>query len=153
MHAASIQSALDQLFDQALIFHGFTDYVRDYELVVYEKTAVRPPRLLRCVFKYCVEARVGTPGPEFWKVSLADHLLQFPHEPTQGFVWGVKYQELYPGGRVNAESDLARRWSEAVGVEFHEVLIETNCQKITLVASDAEVTEVNEGYAPFTATL
>jgi hypothetical protein len=30
-----IQAAFDDVFDQALIFHGFADYLRDYGLFVY----------------------------------------------------------------------------------------------------------------------
>jgi len=29
--SSEIQAAFDDVFDQAIIFHGFADYMRDYE--------------------------------------------------------------------------------------------------------------------------
>jgi hypothetical protein len=28
--AVTMQAALDEVFDQAVVYHGFTDYMRDY---------------------------------------------------------------------------------------------------------------------------
>ena len=66
-----------------------------------------------------------------------------------GYVWGVKDQRLYPGGRVVSPSKRARNWADAVSIEFHHVRFETNAHKIDLVFSDLAVTEVSFGYAPF----
>jgi hypothetical protein len=35
MDAAVLEQALDEIFDQALVYHAFTDYTRDYEVIVY----------------------------------------------------------------------------------------------------------------------
>jgi hypothetical protein len=32
MDNAAVQVLLDNIFDQAMVYHGFTDYMRDYEL-------------------------------------------------------------------------------------------------------------------------
>jgi hypothetical protein len=32
---AKIQAAFDDAFDQAIIFHGFADYMRDYEVGLF----------------------------------------------------------------------------------------------------------------------
>jgi len=32
---AGIQAAFDEVFDQAIVFHGFADYLRDYDVFVY----------------------------------------------------------------------------------------------------------------------
>jgi hypothetical protein len=39
MDRDAIQRAFDDVFDQALIFHGYTDYMRDYELITYATAA------------------------------------------------------------------------------------------------------------------
>jgi hypothetical protein len=39
---ADLDSVLAQLFDRELLFHGFTPYMRDYELVVYESADPNP---------------------------------------------------------------------------------------------------------------
>jgi hypothetical protein len=38
-----------------------------------------------------------------------------------------------------------RRWANALGMDFHEVRIETNAQ----LFSDLQVSEIPVGYAPF----
>ena len=43
---AEIQTAFDDVLDQAILFHGFADYMRDYELFIYAtadpRTGIRP---------------------------------------------------------------------------------------------------------------
>jgi hypothetical protein len=34
MDAIEMRDAFDGVFDQAVLFHGFTDYMRDYEMVI-----------------------------------------------------------------------------------------------------------------------
>jgi hypothetical protein len=68
--------------------------------------------------------------------------------------WGIpgrgsKWQNIYPGGTVVADSERAGRWAAALGVDFHEVRLELNAHDLTLVFSDLEITEVAPGYAPF----
>jgi hypothetical protein len=46
---------------------------------------------------------------------------------------------------------VTRRWWEALGIDLHEVRIETDVHRLTLVFSDLRVSEVPTGYAPFTA--
>jgi hypothetical protein len=51
--------------------------------------------------------------------------------------------------KIVPESEAAGRWAEAVGLEFHEVHIETNAHDLTLVFSDVQVSALSPGYAPF----
>lgn len=60
----------------------------------------------------------------------------------------VKWHAMYPGAKLLPPSDAARRWSHALGIDFHDVLIETNAHRLTLLFSDLQVTEVPAGYAP-----
>ena len=59
---------------------------------------------------------------------------------------------LYPGARLVTDSARTGPWSQALGLDFHEVIVETNGHNLTLVFSDLEVSEVNEGYSPFTVS-
>ena len=154
MNAEEIDAALQEVFDQAIVFHAYTDYMRDYEILTFAVADPRtgiPPAYDRYLFKICVEVEIGTAvSVETWRRSLDDRLID--HETADqldGYVWGVKWQCLYPGGRVVPDSERARRWSEALGIPFHEVRIETNCHDINLVFSDLDVTKVEPGYAPF----
>jgi len=66
-----------------------------------------------------------------------------------GYVWGVKWQMLYPGMKLVPDSFDARRWSQEPGIPFHEVAIETNAHNISLIFSDLTVDTVSTGHAPF----
>lgn len=154
MEAGDIQNLLDEVFDQALVHHGFVDYMRDYELIVYcsadPRTGVAPSHE-RLLFTNCVLAEVGTAlSPDIWSRSLDDRLIDASiamdaHE----YVWGAKWQALYPGARIIEPSETARQWSEALGSEFHEVQVETNAHRLTLVFSELKTSPVGAGYTPF----
>lgn len=156
MDVAELERLLDEAFDHAVVYHGYTDYMRDYEVIVYmtadPRTGIEPAHR-RYLFRYCVEARCeSSVPPETWRASLDDRLID--HEAgadLDGYVWGVKWHCLYPGASILPESEAARRWSGATGLDFHEVHIETNAHRLTLIFSDLRVSEVPMGYAPFTA--
>jgi hypothetical protein len=46
---SGIKAAFDAVFDQAVMFHGFTDYMRDYDIFVYAtadpRTGIAPQHL------------------------------------------------------------------------------------------------------------
>ncbi len=157
MDHPAIQEALDNVFDQALIFHGFTDYMRDYDVFTYAvadpRTGIQPS-FDRYRFRYCVEAVTTTTlTADSWRESLDERLTDHAvAADLEGYVWGVKWQCLYPGGKVLAESAKADRWAKDLGIAFHEVVIEANGHKISLVFSDLEVTTVQPGHAPFVVT-
>ncbi|MEB8336904.1 YxiG-like protein [Streptomyces endophyticus] len=156
MDTAVLEQMLDESFDHAVVHHGYTNYMRDYEVIVYAtadpRTGIAPAHL-RYLFRYCVDARCVTSVPtETWRVSLDDRLID--HETgvdLNGYVWGVKWHGLYPGAKLLPESETTRRWSKAVGIDFHAVRMETNAHDLTLVFSDLQVREVQAGYAPFVA--
>ena len=132
MDLAELQNQLDEVFDQALIYHGYRDYMRDYEMVVYctaDPSTGIPPANVRLLFQHCVVAEVETAVPAaVWERSLDNRLIDYVTGLTfDGYVWGVKYQVLYPGPSVVAASERAERWSEELAIAFHEVRIETNC--------------------------
>jgi hypothetical protein len=150
-----ITAAFEDVFDQALVFHGFTDYMRDYDVFVYATADPRtgiPPDYLRYRFMYCVRASVTSAvTSEVWSQSLDDRLTDFEQgRELDGYVWGVRWQALYPGMKLlpgTAETDT---WSTQVGLAFHEAVIETNGHNISLVFSDLSVERVAPGYSPFT---
>ncbi|MFJ2632192.1 hypothetical protein ACIO6U_09585 [Streptomyces sp. NPDC087422] len=155
MDPVLLEQLLDDAFDTAVVHHGYTSYMRDYEVIVYATAAPSSgiePTHLRYLFRYCVEARCETTvRPDIWRISLDERLID--HEKgvdLDGYVWGVKWHALYPGATVLSESETARRWKQSIGIDFHEVRIETNAHRLTLVFSDLQVSELPVGYAPFT---
>jgi hypothetical protein len=147
------------VFDNALIFHSYKDYMRDYELIVEVHVGPAPQGTYSYLFRYCVEADIRTSlSPHIYRESLDDRLID--HETgkdLEGYVWGVKWSQMYPGGwKRNAASQRAATWSEHVGREFHEVVVETNAFLITLVFADLRIEQlsdridpgINKGYIP-----
>jgi hypothetical protein len=153
MDVVALRRALDDIFDQAIVYHAFTDYMRDYEMIVYATAAPGTgiaPEHTRYLFRYCVEVDVRSAlTPEVWKQSLDDRLIEFDtSKDLAGYVWGVKWQALYPGATVVDDSLRARAWSDTVGIEFHEVRIDTNGHNLTLVFSDLTVEPLPADYRP-----
>jgi hypothetical protein len=154
MDTASLQQALDDVFDQALVYHAYTDYLRDYEVIVHataDPSTGIPPAYLRYLFRHCVEADVETAlSADIWRRSLDDRLIDYDTgKDLDGYVWGVKWQEFYPGAKVVPGSKRAQRWADALGIDFHEIRIQANGHTITLVFSDLQVSQLPLGYAPF----
>jgi hypothetical protein len=152
---ARLKSDLDNIFDQALIFHGFTSYMRDYEMFAYctadPRTGIAPEHL-RYLFKLCVVAETETAIPEeIWSRSLDERLIDYDQgKDLGGYVWGTQWQVLYPGAKIIEESTRASHWTSALERDFHEVRVETNGHNLTLIFSELEVTQVEPGYSPFT---
>ena len=81
-----MRRAFDDVFDQALVFHGFTDYMRDYEVLTYSiadpQTGIKPS-FDRYLFRLCVRANVSsTVAPDIWQRSLDERLIE--HETGKG---------------------------------------------------------------------
>jgi hypothetical protein len=150
-----IEAAFEDAFDQALVFHGFTDYMRDYEMVLQLSADPRtgiPTEYFRYIFVNCVQANVSTAlTPEIWSDSLDERLIDYASgSDLDGYVWGVKWQMLYPGFELLSISEAARSWSDKLGIPFHEAHVRTNGHNLNLVFSDLRVEPAAAGYAPFT---
>ncbi|MBN6039072.1 hypothetical protein [Amycolatopsis sp. 195334CR] len=154
MDIHQMKEAFDDIVDQALVFHGFTDYMRDYDVIVHAMADPRtgiPPAYLRYRFSHCVRASVtSTVSPETWSQSLDDRLLDFEQaRELDGYVWGVRWQELYPGAKLLPGTTETAEWSTRLNRPFHEAVIEANAHTIALVFSGLSVDQVEPGYSPF----
>jgi hypothetical protein len=156
MDQEDLAAHLQEMTDNLLIYHGFTPYMRDYELIVLQPASPASgmdTRFLMFLFRSCTEVLVRSLiGPQTWSKSMNDELLR-PQQVaagTSGYVWGVRGQELYPGPKIVENSRMARSWSQRVGTEFHEVEVKANAQQINLVFTNLSVEEVSPGYTPFT---
>jgi hypothetical protein len=151
------------LFDQAITQHGFTLYLRDYDVIVdriapvlkggVDAAADRSNYVearYRYRFTHCVAATADTKvSDETWRVSWDDHFTELAAwkragEPEE-FVFGVRWADAYPGGQLVQDSALARDWSERLGRTMHEAVIETNTYTLRLVFHDLHVTRVAVG--------
>ena len=157
MNTAEIKASFDDVFDQGVLAHGFTDYLRDYDVfinvVADPRTGIAPAHL-RYRFTHCVRATAMTSvPPEIWKRSLDPRLIGPDLEDdVDGYFWGVRWQVLYPGMQLVVDSPEAARWSSEVGISFHEALVEGNGHQLSLVFSDLIVKEIDVEQIPFTTS-
>jgi hypothetical protein len=154
--ATAITAAFDDVFDQSVEFHGYADHMRDYDVVVHAtadpRTGIAPQHLLYR-FRHCVQVGVeSVVGWDVWRRSLDDRLTDYgTGVDLDGYVWGVKWQNIYPGMELVADSVSATAWSDRLGIPMHEAHIVLNAHEISLVFSGLEVRELPLGWTPYTA--
>ena len=140
MNAEALKKIMsdNDLLDAALIFHSFTPYMRDYELIVRFAGSTDTVSYL---FKFCVEANVKTTvRDDAYKKSLDDRLIDYrTGVDLDGYVWGVCWSELYPGWTLVKPSETTRRWTDRIGIDFHEVFIEGDAVSLQLMFSELAV--------------
>jgi hypothetical protein len=133
----------ESFFDAAVLRHGYTDYMRDYEIVVSGRRGAPHTDVHRYQFGGCVEAHCVTRvRPEVFATSLPDEFVlagpDYPDKPDpDGFVWGVRYSVAYPGLIYVPGGEAAKHWSEALGMPMHEITLETEAFLLRLVFAEA----------------
>ena len=129
------------LFDNSILRHGFTTYMRDYQIVA-EMFYGENWGVYTYLFRGCVEAHYESSLPE-GAFLMDDVLLDLERTQSEdapaGFVWGVNSAEAYPGWTYVVGSERAAIWSKKTGLPMHEVMIETNVYKLSLVFNDLVV--------------
>ena len=120
--------------------------MRDYELIVENHVGPAEPGTYSYLFRYCVEAHVSTPlSGAIYRESLDDRLIDYESgKDLNGYVWGVNWSLLYPGWSLISPSQKAAKWGKEIGIEFHEVVIESNAYTIALVFSELTITKLSE---------
>jgi hypothetical protein len=141
---ATVEQVLDRetFFDAAILKHGFTDYMRDYELIVSGRDGPPHTDVHSYQFVGCVEAATETRvAPNVFTRSLPDDFVYSgPDYPDKGdpdgFVWGVRWSCAYPGLKYVRNGTRASVWSKKLGRPMHEVTIETEAFHLRLVFAD-----------------
>jgi hypothetical protein len=152
----------ERFLDSAVVSHGFTDYLRDYDVVI-DVPAALPPEVpigettgsyiegrYRYRFTHCPEAHiVSAVGHDVWRRSwdevFTDYEAWEAAGNPEGFVWGVKWADAYPGLSYCVDGALAAAWTDRVGHEMHEVAIETNAFTLRLVCHDLRIDQLAVG--------
>ncbi len=156
MNDEEIATAFQDVFDQALLFHGFAEHMRDYDLYIYAtadpSTGIKPEHL-RYRFSCCVVANVTTAvRDDVWPNSTDERLIDYERairDELDGYVWGVNWQMLYPGIALVPESRMAADWSNRLGIDLREAVIEGNGHRMQLIFRDLSVSTATAGSHPF----
>ncbi len=131
------------LCDNAVLRHGFVDYNRDYQLTVESVVGPMPPGLYSYLFRGCVEAiyESNVPAAGFSVNDVyIDHQAWEAAGCPAGFVWGVKWADAYPGWYEVNDSPRAARHASELGIDMHEIVVETDTYTLNLVFHDLVVT-------------
>ena len=136
-----------EMFDVAILWHGFTAYMRDYDVIV-EVGGTGQGRY-RYRFTHCPEANVSTQvSDEVWQESWDDLYTDYQKwldsgEP-EGFVWGASWSMAYPGLSYLDDSPLAAEWAGRFGKPMHEVVIETEVFRLKLIFHDVIIQKLSD---------
>ncbi len=146
----------ESFFDAAILRHGFTDYMRDYEIIVYGRNCPPHRDVHRYQFIGCVEAIAETRvPPRAFAKSLSDEFVlsgpDYPEkEEPEGFIWGVRFSNANPGLIYVRDGARAVHWSRALGRPMHEVTIETEAFHLRLVFADVRCEFLGHEDTPLT---
>lgn len=127
--------------DAAVLRHGFTDYMRDYEILVGARYGLPNTDIHRYQFIGCVESHYETKLGKIFEQSISDEFVysgpDYPEKPDpDGFIWGVRFADAYPGLKYVEDGKRAEYWSQKTGRKMHEILLETNAYFLRLVFAD-----------------
>lgn len=132
----------EDFYDAAIMRHGFTDYMRDYEIIVGARNGPPNTDMHKYQFIGCVEAHYETKLGRDFELSIQDDFVysgpDYPNKPDpDGFIWCVRFAETWAGGlKYIDHGERAKYWSKAIGRNMHEVTIETNAYLLRLVFAD-----------------
>lgn len=138
--------------DVGILYHGFAPHMRDYD-VVFEAMWGRKKwgdnkGTYRLRFAYCPEATTVTSvSDEFWKEAWSDVFIDQAQwlaagEP-HGFCWWACWSNIFPGVSYVEDSPRARHWTERLGKQMHEVIVETEAFRLSVVFHDLTVTKLS----------
>ena len=136
------------LFDGAVLKHGFTSYMRDYELIAEilgdEKLGVESG-VYRYQFTHCPHVQVLTRiGDDVWPESWSDLNLDAEQWDGLGFLWSVSWAGAYPGLLYEEHSKLAAEWTNRLHHTMHEVKVETNVYLLQVIFHTLTVEKLSE---------
>jgi hypothetical protein len=137
-----------EIYDGALYFHGFRDYMRDYEIVVANDFGGPSHGTHAYLFRFCTEAHLVSMLPtEVWKASTDDRLLGSPGGMVTGpyeLHWGIRFSMIQSEWEWVRSSERAQRWSEGTRRDFIEVAVQTNEFRLELTFAELAVTRISE---------
>ena len=144
-------------YDFAVFGHGFADHGRDY-LVVIQDALGGDPGTHRLTFTHCVradcESRVmDTVWPKSWTDEFTDYDRWLKAGEPEGYVWGTKWSNAYPGLELKEESPIAAEWKKKIGRDFFEITLETDRFFLRLVFHDVRFEKLSDATDVISKTI
>ena len=128
-------------YDADILRHGFTAYNRDYDILFSLYGGGK--YLLR--FSHVPEVTTTTLSSimHVWSDVFIDYDEWLAAGEPLGWVWGTCVSGIDPGLSYIDNSPRAKLWSERLGHQMHEVIIETHVFDLRIVFYDFTVTKLN----------
>lgn len=127
--------AIKELYDGAITSHGFDPFMRDYWIEVARWTDSDDGAPYTYRFTHCVLVEVTSLLPaQTWMESWATptDLAAWERSGSGGFAWGVGWANIEDAA-LTPGSERAREWASQVGHDMHEVVIDTNVYRLTII--------------------
>lgn len=140
---------LEDIYDVAILKHGFADYVRDYQFEIEANWIGDSAGRYILTFKHCYDLTYKTLVKDdvlrkSWDDLFTDYQIWEKNNEPDGFVWGTNCSLAYPGFKVIRNSDKATNWSDRLGKKINEVKLETNSFQMNLIYETWTLEKIND---------
>jgi hypothetical protein len=140
---------LEDIYDVAVLRHGFTDYLRDYKFEIEANWIGDLAGRYILTFKHCYDLTYKTLVKDdvikkSWDDIFTDYETWEKNNEPDGFVWGTNWSLAYPGFKELKDSDKAKAWSNRLKKQMSEVKLETNSFEINLIFESWTLEKLNE---------
>ena len=120
-----------------ILKHGYTDYMRDYEVLVCSLLGPPWDDLHKYQFVGCVEAHCQSViDPQIYSDSMSDENILCAEEESaeqpDGFIWGVRSSEI-PSIDFFQGTDSSDFWSDKLRAPCYEARLVTEAYSLKLV--------------------
>lgn len=137
--------------DFAVLAHGFRDHGRDYSILI-EDCLGGDPGQHELVFTHCVRADYETRvaddvWPRSWRDEFTDYQRWQEAGEPDGYVWGTKWSNAYPGLEAVKNSDIAEEWTRRLGKEMFEATLGTDRFFLRLVFHSMRSKKISDSTA------
>ncbi|WP_416865264.1 MAG: hypothetical protein ACMVP2_22910 [Imperialibacter sp.] len=139
---------LEDIYDVAVLRHGFVDYVRDYQFEIETNWVGDLAGRYLLTFKHCYDLTYKTlVNDDLIKKSWDDIFTSYEawekNNKPEGFVWGTNWSLAYPGFESIEASKRAEEWSDRLDKKMNEVSFETDSFVMTLIYESWTIRKIN----------
>ncbi len=140
---------IDELYDMAILTHGFTSYNRDYFFHIEAnmwKDELKGQYMI--YFVHCYDLSYQTLANsetllQSWDECFIDFNEYLKAGEPEGFIWGTNWVNAYPGFSIVENSEKAELWTESLKKPMQELQVLSDVYKINLIFHDWKIVKIN----------
>ena len=140
---------LEDIYDVALLSHGFMPYGRDYYFNLETNWTAPNGGRYQLVFHHCYQmSYLLDHDPDLLKNSWDDLFIDYDKwqqaGKPEGFLWSTNWMLLYPGFTVVKDSERAAHWTNLLGRTMQEILLDMEIVKMNFVIHSWSLTKTSD---------